>query len=285
MAKMIDNTKYGEMNSVTALLKDIDKKPQLTREEEYYYGKKAFNGDVEARNKLVEANLKFVVSVAKQYQNKGIPLSDLINEGIFGLITAAEKFDPDMGYHFISYAVWWIKQSIMKAISEKVRMIRLPMNKNADLMTLQKAKHQFEQETGENATVKELSSLTNFDEDTVKTLLAYSEDVSSLDAPIGDGENGSLFGDMLASDQMSPDEQTQEASINEVVNRALSKLNDKERKIIELRFGFNNQKRLSLKEIGDLFNLTKERIRQIEKKVLTMMANDEQFAELKDLVA
>lgn len=284
--KMLDNVSasQSDVNFLSMYLKEIDRIPLLSRDEEYELAKKASKGNLAARNKLVEANLRFVISIAKQYQNRGIPLSDLVNEGNIGLMTAVDKFDPDKGYHFISYAVWWIRQAIMKALSDKVRMIRLPMNKNADLMNMQKAKNHIEQETGETASAEDISRMTSMDESSINDLLSYSNDVSSLDAPVS-GSEDSVFGDFIESDQPLPEDMLENTDLKDSINKALKKLTPKERAIIELRFGLNNNHPMSLKDIGEMYQLTKERIRQIEKKVISGLAKDKDFEELKSYIA
>lgn len=284
--KMLNSvsTSQSDVNFLSMYLKEIDRIPLLSREEEYDLARKASKGDENARNRLVEANLRFVISVAKQFQNRGIPLSDLINEGNIGLMTAVEKFDPDKGYHFISYAVWWIRQAIMKALSDKVRMIRLPMNKNADLVNMQRARNKIEQETGEMASMEDLSRMTNLDEDSLSNLMSYSSDVSSLDAPIAGSEDSS-FGDFIESEEPLPEEYMENEDLKASINKALEKLSPKERAIIELRFGLNNQHPMSLKDIGELYQLTKERIRQIEKKVISSLSKDKDFEDLKVFIA
>lgn len=284
--KMLGNVSgsQNDVNFLSMYLKEIDRIPLLSREEEYELAKRASKGDMHARNRLVEANLRFVVSVAKQYQNNGIPLSDLVNEGNIGLMTAVDKFDPDKGYHFISYAVWWVRQAIMKAISDKFRMIRLPMNKNADLLNVQKAKNQIEQATGETASIEAISQAVSLDEQSVSDLLAFSNDVVSLDTPVA-GSDDTRFGDFIESDEPLPEDMLEKENMKEEVRKALNKLSPKERSIIELRFGLNNHAPLSLKDIGEIYQLTKERIRQIEKKVMLSLANDRDVEEMRCFIA
>lgn len=278
------NTNQAEFNHLSMYLREIDRIPLLQREEEYDLARRAAKGDMVARNRLVEANLRFVVSIAKQYQNRGIPLSDLIDEGNIGLMTAVEKFDPDKGYHFISYAVWWIRQSIMKAIAEKTRMIRLPMNKNADLALVQKAASAIEQETGESAGVSDIARRSGFDEKSVKALLSYASDVSSLNAPVA-GSAETEFGEFIESELPQPQEVLEKDDMRSQVAKALDRLSPKEREVLQLRFGFNNHEPMSLKDIGDIYSLTKERIRQIEKKAMSNLAADPEFAALSGFVA
>jgi RNA polymerase primary sigma factor len=284
--KMLDNVSASssDVNFLSMYLKEIDRIPLLSRDEEYELAKKASKGDEVARNRLVEANLRFVISVAKKFQNRGIPLSDLVNEGNIGLMTAVEKFDPDKGYHFISYAVWWIRQAIMKALSDKVRMIRLPMNKNADMVAILRARSEYEQETGEVASLEDISRMTNMEASDIGDLIGYSSEVTSLDSPVA-GSADSVFGDFIESEEPLPEDHLESLDLKDSINKVLDKLSPKERAIIELRFGLNNNHPMSLKDIGELYQLTKERIRQIEKKVLSNLSKDKDFVELKSFIA
>ncbi len=251
-------------------LKEINRIPLISHEEEYELALKAKAGDKAARDRILRANLRFVVSVAKKFRGQGLPLSDLINEGNIGLITALDKFEPDKGYHFISYAVWWIRQSIMKAISEKGRTVRLPLNRSNELMQIQKAQKTLmhEKETIEPSS-EDIAVATGLDAKLVNDLLAISEDVISFDSPVKKGEDSdSTFGDFIEDESTGPEEMVMQGSLKEAVDSLLDTLSDKERDIIERRFGLNNRKPMSLKEIGEVYGLTKERIRQIEKRAL-----------------
>lgn len=262
---------YDNDNELLSLyLEDINKIPMLSYEEEYELAIKAKNGDKRARERIINANLRFVVSVAKKFKGQGLPLSDLINEGNIGLITAIDKFEPEKGYHFISYAVWWIRQSIMKAISEKGRAIRLPLNRANELVTIQKAsKTLMDEMNTTEPSVEDISEATGIDSATVKDLLKASSDVISFDSPIKKGEDSdSTFGDFIEDESKGPEEQVLDSSLKSDVRSLLSVLSDKEKNIIEMRYGLNGNKPMSLKEIGDSFSLTKERIRQIEKRAL-----------------
>ncbi len=207
----------------------------------------------------------------EEYQNQGLPLIDLINEGNIGLMNAIDKFDVDRGYHFISYAVWWIKQAILKAICEKSRTVRLPLNRANELLQIQKAQRQLMHDSGDEPTMEELGAITNMDPQLVGDLLAISRDMVSLDAPVyGDPSNSSV-GDFIEDGYRSADDIVMEKALRKDINEALETLTEKEREIIEMRFGLNGAIPMSLKEIGELYNLTKERIRQIEKKAIERM--------------
>lgn len=250
-------------------LQDIKKIPLLTRDEELELARKAKNGDEKAKEKIVSANLRFVVSVAKQYQNQGMSLMDLIAEGNIGLLKAIEKFDPDSGNHFISYAVWWIRQSIMKALSEKSRTIRLPLNQVSTLFAVEKAEDSLVNE-GENISVKKIAEKLNISDDKVSTIINASSEIESLDMPLSDN---TVFADIIADNSETPLDMAMKMDIKDIINTALSTLSDKEKKIIKMRFGLYDGKEMSLLEIGKRFNLTKERIRQIEKRALQKIMN------------
>ena len=251
-------------------LAEINRIPLISHEEEYELALKAKKGDRAAREKLLNANLRFVVSVAKKFRGQGLPLSDLINEGNIGLITALDKFEPEKGYHFISYAVWWIRQAIMKAISEKGRTVRLPLNRANELMQIQKARKSLihDMETADPS-VEEIAEATGLDSALVSDLLSISQDVVSFDSPIKKGEESdTALGEFIEDESDGPEKQVIDSALRDEVRALLLRLSDKERDIIELRYGLSGSKPMSLKEIGEKYSLTKERIRQIEKRAL-----------------
>lgn len=265
------NTGYDESNILSMYLKEINQIPLLTEEEELDLAIRAKAGDEFARKRMIESNLRFVVNVSKKYQNQGLSLSDLINEGNIGLMTALDKFDPDQGYRFISYAVWWIRQSVMKAINEKSRAVRLPLNRTNELLQIKKAERILMKELNtEDPSVEEIGELAGLDPALVKDLMAISRELVSLDAPVvGDGSSLSSIGDFIEDDSISPEDSLLDVALQADVDKILEfSLNEREREIIELRYGLNGKFPMSLKEIGELYNLTKERIRQIEKKAL-----------------
>jgi len=267
---------YDDANIMSIYLKEINRIPLLTEEEELDLAIRSRDGDEFARQRMVEANLRFVVNVAKKYQNQGLPLIDLINEGNIGLMTALDKFDPDRGYRFISYAVWWIRQSIMKAINEKGRAVRLPLNRTNELLQMQKAQRSLMKDLEtEEPTAEQIGELAGFDADHVENLLSISRDLVSLDAPIFNNGSASSVADFIEDDAQSPEEALLDSALKDDVRRLLSSLSDREREIIELRFGLEGQVPMSLKEIGELYNLTKERIRQIEKRALDRLKESE----------
>lgn len=264
----LDSDSDNEVLSI--YLKEINRIPLLTHEEETELAIKAKAGDKAARERLISSNLRFVVSVAKKFRGQGLPLLDLINEGNIGLITAIDKFEPDKGYHFISYAVWWIRQSILKAIPEKSRAVRLPLNRSNELMQILKAKKALmhTMETAE-PTVEDIANETGLDAKLISDLLAVSSEMMSFDSPVKKGEDGSsTYGDFLEDESAGPETQMMDKALKEEVSSLLDILTDKERDIIIKRNGLDGNEAMSLKEIGEGYSLTKERIRQIEKRAL-----------------
>lgn len=258
-----------DKNILSIYLKEINRIPLLTREEEIEIAGKAAQGEETAQKRLIEANLRFVVNVAKKYQNQGLPLIDLINEGNIGLMNAIERYDVDKGYHFISYAVWWIRQAILKAVYEKSRTIRLPLNRANELIQIQKAQKELTSLNGEDPDLLEIAKLTQLDKNHVADLLKISRDLVSLETPVFADKNNSQLGDFIEdTDFQSPEESVVKNSLRSDINMVLKTLSEKEADIIEYRFGLNGKHAMSLKEIGDIYNLTKERIRQIEKKAI-----------------
>ena len=285
MANINTNTSNNAENGALSMyLRDIEKIPLIGRDEEYDLAMRAKNGDSAARERLVNGNLRFVVSIAKQFQGRGLPLIDLISEGNIGLLTAIDKFEPEKGYHFISYAVWWIRQAILKAIGEKSRMIRLPMNKSADLIQILQAKSNLEKNGYDDASIEAIAAECGMTESEVLEILQIARDVSSLDAPVGSEEDSS-FGDFIESDDPRPDDIVMDEALKNSVRKILGTLSEKERGIITLRYGLDNNEAMSLKEVGEVYNLTKERIRQIEKKVLNNLLQNEEVRELKAYIA
>jgi len=267
-----DNSNWEDKSVISIYLKEINKIPLLTREEEDEISRKAVKGDKAAQEKLINANLRFVVNVAKKYQNQGLPLDDLINEGNIGLINAINKFDPDKGYHFISYAVWWIRQSILKAICEKSRMIRLPLNRSNELLQIEKKKRELTSLKGIEPENEEIARELHLSKEIVDDLLNISRDMVSLDTPVYTDRDSSNLGDFIEDPGLKlPEEEIIDKSLAEDINNVLTTLSQKEAEILQFRFGLNHEKPLSLKQIGDKYNLTKERIRQIEKKAISRL--------------
>jgi RNA polymerase primary sigma factor len=260
-------------NVLSIYLKEINKVPLLSREEEDRYARAAAIGDKHAKDMLVKSNLRFVVNVAKRYQNQGMPLSDVISEGNIGLINAIERYDVDKGYHFISYAVWWIRQSILKAICEKSRMIRLPLNRANELVQIEKARKYVSAGLSEDGELAEIAKMLDMDASHVADLVNISRDLVSLETPVFDERDSSVLGDFVENgNYQAPEEFVIENGLRDDINGVLETLTEKEREVVQYRFGLNGRRAMSLKEIGDRFHLTKERIRQIEKAALKRLS-------------
>lgn len=276
-----------ENNILALYLKDINKIPMLSHEEQSDLADKAQKGDKKAQDKLVNANLRFVVNVAKKYQNHGLDLTDLISEGNLGLLTAVEKFDSSKGYHFISYAVWWIRQSILKAICEKSRPIRLPLNRANELVQIEHAKKVLGHKKTEQQEYEEIGKMLNMEPSHVREMINISRDMISLDAEINDGENNhAKIGDFFEDDTYDrPEEKAIDNAMKNDINNIVDSLKPNEAKIIRMRFGLNGCKPMSLKEVGEICDLTKERIRQIEKNAIVRLQHPTRSRKLEAYVA
>lgn len=263
----------NELSVLELYLKDINKVPLLTREEETSLAIEAAKGNKAAKNKIVNANLRFVVNIAKKYQNHGLDLTDLISEGNIGLLVAIDKFDVTKGYHFISYAVWWIRQSILKAICEKSRSIRLPLNRANELVRIEHARKSIVGNKTIEQELTEVAQMLNMDKDHVREMINISREMISLDAELSTPENDKTsVGDFIEDTQSEkPEDKVVNDSLKEEINNVLHTLKPNEENVLRLRFGLNGEKPMSLKEVGDVCNLTKERIRQIEKHAILRM--------------
>ena len=248
-------------------LQEIAKEDLITVEEEVELAQRIKKGDQEALEKLTKANLRFVVSVAKQYQNQGLSLPDLINEGNLGLIKAAEKFDETRGFKFISYAVWWIRQSILQALAEQSRIVRLPLNQVGSLNKINKAFARFEQENERTPSPEELANVLDIPKEKVSDTLRVSGRHVSVDAPFSDGEDNNLLDVLVNTDSPNADRGLINESLSTEVERALATLTDRERDIIRYFFGIGCPE-MTLEEIGEKFGLTRERVRQIKEKAI-----------------
>jgi len=280
------DTRNSDENILSIYLKEINKVPLLTREEEQKYARMAADGEPTAKNKLIQANLRFVVNVAKKYQNQGLPLADLISEGNIGLMNAIERFDVSKGYHFISYAVWWIRQAILKAICEKSRMIRLPLNRANELVQIEKMRKELQSGSKGDPEIHEIAKALDMKEEHVADLINISRDMVSLDTPIYDEKDSSILSDFVEDrGQKAPEESVIDRSLQEDINSVLNTLSGKEADIIQYRFGLNGKRPMSLKEIGNRYKLTKERIRQIEKKALKRLQHPSRSHTLRSYLA
>ena len=256
-----------ESASLDKYLQEIGREELVTPDEEVELAQRIRKGDQEALEKLTRANLRFVVSVAKQYQNQGLSRPDLINEGNLGLIKAAEKFDETRGFKFISYAVWWIRQSILQALAEQSRIVRLPLNQVGSLNKINKALSKFEQEYERQPSNEELSEMIDVPKDKISDTLRVGSRHVSVDAPFVEGEDNSLLDVLPNDDSPSADKGLVNESLNTEIERALSTLTDREREIIKSFFGIGCQE-MTLEEIGERFGLTRERVRQIKEKAI-----------------
>ena len=256
-----------ESESLDKYLQEIGKEELLSTDEEVELAQRIKKGDHKALERLTKANLRFVVSVAKQYQNQGLSLSDLINEGNMGLIKAAEKFDETRGFKFISYAVWWIRQSILQAIAEQSRIVRLPLNQVGAVNRINREANRFEQEHERRPSAVELSEKVDMPEDKIDDALHVGRSHVSVDAPFVDGEDNSLLDVLVNDDAPMADRQLVLESLRAEIRNALQMLNDRERKVITAFFGID-QPEMTLEEIGSKYGLTRERVRQIKEKAI-----------------
>lgn len=257
-----------ETASLDKYLQEIGRLELINAEEEVRLAQAIKRGDHKALEKLTNANLRFVVSVAKQYQNQGLTLGDLINEGNLGLIKAAQRFDETRGFKFISYAVWWIRQSILQALAEQSRIVRLPLNKIGSINKINKAFSKLEQEFEREPSHEELSQVLELTADDIKDTMRSSGRHISMDAPLLQGEDGSLLDLLEDDDQPHPDASLLNESLRREVERAISTLTTRESDVIRLYFGLCGEQPLTLEEIGERFDLTRERVRQIKEKAI-----------------
>ena len=256
-----------ESASLDKYLQEIGHEEMISIEEEVELAQRIRKGDRKALERLTKANLRFVVSVAKQYQNQGLSLADLINEGNFGLIKAAEKFDETRGFKFISYAVWWIRQSILQAIAEQSRIIRLPLNQVSSVNKINKVLNKFEQENERRPSIDEIAQDTDIPEEKIIEAFKVNTHHISVDAPFHDDDESSLL-DVIPNDAIpSTDKSLVEESLRAEIGRVLDILQDREKKVIEAYFGIN-QREMTLEEIGSKYGLTRERVRQIKEKAI-----------------
>mgnify|MGYP005701182717 FL=1 len=270
-----------ESASLDKYLQEIGREDLITAEEEVILAKKIRDGDQVALEKLTKANLRFVVSVAKQYQNQGLTLPDLINEGNLGLIKAAKRFDETRGFKFISYAVWWIRQSILQALAEQSRIVRLPLNQVGSLNKINKAFSKLEQEFEREPSAEELSDKLELPQDKVADTMRVSGRHVSMDAPFVSGEENSLLDVLVNHDSPRADNDLMSESLQREIERSLSTLTDRERDVVKLFFGIGLNHGLTLEEIGAKFDLTRERVRQIKEKAIRRLRHNSRSKLLK----
>ncbi len=277
MAQYVDRSN----DLIDKYLQEIGAVPLLTPEEEISLAQRIKEGDEAALEHLTKANLRFVVSVAKQYQNQGLSLNDLINEGNIGLIKAAKRFDETRGFKFISYAVWWIRQSILQALAEQSRVVRLPLNKIGTLSKIGKIFSDLEQEFEREPSSEEIADQLEISEDEVTNTLQMSGRHVSMDEPINDSDDNTLIDVLENEDQAPPDKELMEESLRIEIQRALDTLTPRESEVIRLYFGLDNDHPLTLEEIGSMFNLTRERVRQIKEKAIRRLRHTSRSAVLR----
>lgn len=269
-----------ENASLDKYLQEIGHEELISAEEEVELARRIKTGDRKALEKLTKANLRFVVSVAKQYQNQGLSLPDLINEGNIGLLKAAEKFDETRGFKFISYAVWWIRQSILQAIAEQGRVVRLPLNQVGSVNRINKVLSKFEQENERRPSVDEIADKTDLPHEKIEDILKVNTRQVSVDAPMADGDGTSMIDFMQSDSDSSTDEELLKESLRAEIASALSVLNDRERNVIEAFYGIN-QPECTMEEIGKKYGLTRERVRQIREKAIRRLKQNTQNKMLK----
>lgn len=280
--KISNQITQRDSQSLEKYLAEISKEKLLTPEEEVELAMKIKEGNAEALEKLVRANLRFVVSVAKQYQNQGLPLSDLINEGNLGLIKAAEKFDETKGFKFISYAVWWIRQSIMQAIVEQARIVRLPLNKIGSYNKIIQTMQLFEQEFQREPTHEELERILKIDRNEIQKLINSALKHVSMDAPVNDVDDAVSMYDLLPDEDVSGTEKRiLSESLKKEIRKVLKVLPPRDAEIISYYFGLKGEGYMTLEEIGHIFNLTRERVRQIKERSIRRLKKTTSSIELK----
>jgi len=279
--KIIKQVTNRDTPSLDKYLHEIGKEELITAEVEVELARLIKRGDQHALDRLVKANLRFVVSVSKQYQNQGLSLPDLINEGNLGLIKAAQRFDETRGFKFISYAVWWIRQSILQAVAEQARIVRLPLNKIGSINKINRTFASLEQKYEREPSIGEIAQVLEMAPEEVKETLKSSGRHVSMDAPLTLDEEGTLYDVILSKDTPSPDKGLLKDSLRKEIERALSTLTYREANIIKLYFGLNGKHPNTLEEIGEEFNLTRERVRQIKEKAIKRLKNTTRCKNLK----
>ena len=274
-----------EESSLDQYLREISQYQLLTRDQEVDLAQRIRIGEGEALDMLVRSNLRFVVSVAKKYQNQGVSLADLINEGNLGLIRAAHKFDETKGIKFISYAVWWIRQAILQALAEQSRIVRVPLNRAGTLHRIGKRSSALQQELGREPTVEEIAEGLDISEEEVAKTLSISQTHLSLDAPLTPGEDNKLLDYLPDTQNLGPDDETFERALSESIEGVLSTLKEREAKILRLYFGLEGQEPMTLEEIGALLGITRERVRQIKEKALARLRHVSRARALESFLA
>jgi RNA polymerase primary sigma factor len=274
-----------EQTALDQYLRDVSRHELITPEREKELGARAQNGDEEAVQELARANLRFVISVAKKYQNRGVSLTDLIQEGNVGLVTAARKFDPEQGVKFISYAVWWIRQAILAALANHGRSVRVPLNRASDLARIFREKERLKQELGREPTPEELSAATDLTPELVESLQTLNAAEIRLDAPIGDSEDSQLVERFITEEAAEPEIEVESRLLTEAVTEALATLDARDAKVLRLYFGLEGEREHTLEEIGNMLGVTRERIRQLRDRALRRLREGGKGAALESFAA
>jgi RNA polymerase primary sigma factor len=275
------NRYISEESSLALYLKEISKNKSLTLEEESKLAVRIKQGDRKALEKLVKANLRFVVSVSKNYQNQGLPLNDLINEGNLGLIRAAKRFDEQKNFKFISYAVWWIRQAILQSLAEQSRIIKLPLNRVGTIHKIGKTQSKLEQKLFRAPNIEEIAEELNIGEEEVMETFKIGNSHMSLDAPLQQGEDARLIDMLQDENQVLPDDGVMGISLQYEIDQTLESLSEREKEVVKLYFGIGEDTAHTLEEIGSRFNLTRERVRQIKEKALRRLKNSSKGRKLR----
>jgi RNA polymerase primary sigma factor len=278
----------GSLEDQTALdqyLRDVSRHELITPDMEKILGARAQRGDEEAVQELAKANLRFVISVAKKYQNRGVSLTDLIQEGNVGLVTAARKFDPEQGVKFISYAVWWIRQAILASLANHGRAVRVPLNRASDLARIFREKERLKQELGRDPTPDELSKATDLTPELIESLQTLNAAEIRLDAPIGDSEDSQLVERFITEEAAEPELEVENRLLTESVTEALKTLDARDAKVLRLYFGLEGEREHTLEEIGNMLGVTRERIRQLRDRALRRLREGDKGAALESFAA
>ncbi|HUG40263.1 MAG TPA: RNA polymerase sigma factor RpoD/SigA [Longimicrobiales bacterium] len=276
---------YDDQTALDQYLRDVSQHELITPKEEIELGHLAQAGDEEAVMALARANLRFVISVAKKYQNRGVSLSDLIQEGNVGLVTAARKFDPDQGVKFISYAVWWIRQAILAALANQGRAVRVPLNRASDLARIFRERERLKQELGRDPTTEEVAAAAKLTPEVVEQLQTLNSAEIRLDAPIGDSDDSYLVERFIVDEASEPEEDVEERMLAEHIDAALETLNPRDAKVLRLYFGLDGGETHTLEEIGNMLGVTRERVRQLRDRALKRLREGEMGTALESFAA
>jgi RNA polymerase primary sigma factor len=276
---------HEEQNALDQYLRDVSRHELLTPKEEIELGRRAQAGDEDAVQRLVRANLRFVISVAKKYQNRGVSLIDLIQEGNVGLVTAARKFDPDQGVKFISYAVWWIRQAILSALANQGRAVRVPLNRASDLARIFRERERLKQELRRDPTTEELAEAAKLTPETVEQLQTLNAAEIRLDAPIGDSDDSQLVERFIVDEAAEPELAVEERLLSEQIERALDTLTPRDARVLRLYFGLEGGREHTLEEIGNMLGVTRERVRQLRDRALKRLREGELGTALESFAA